>query len=55
MPNLDTKGAVHSFPIKKGVSLKKQPQWRFHLELISETENGVNKLIDARFIRHVKY
>lgn len=47
MPGLDPKVAVHRLAIKKGVSPKKQPQRRFRPEL--------NKLIDAGFIRGVKY
>ncbi|XP_057250646.1 transposon Tf2-1 polyprotein [Beta vulgaris subsp. vulgaris] len=55
MPGLDPRVVVHRLAIKKGVSSKKQPQRRFRPELIPEIENEVNKLIDAGFIREVKY
>ena len=55
MPGLDQKVTVHRLFIKKGVSLEKQPQWRFRLELVPKIEKEVNKLMVARFIRKVKY
>jgi len=55
MPGLDPKVVVHRLSIKKGVSPKKQPQRRFRLELVPEIEKEVNKLIEAGFIREVKY
>jgi len=55
MPGLDPKVVVHCLSIRKGVSLKKQSQQRFPLELISEIGKEVNKLIEAGFIREVKY
>ena len=55
MPGLNPKVAVHRLSIKKGVSPKKQPQRRFRLELVPDIENEVNKLIEAGFIREVKY
>jgi len=55
MPGLDPKVAVHRLSIKKGISPKKQPQRRFHPELVPEIEKEVNKLIEAGFVREVKY
>ena len=55
MPGLDPKVAVHRLSIKKGTSPKKQPQRRFRPELVPEIEKEVNKLIEAGFIREVKY
>ena len=55
MLGLDPKVAVHCLSIKKGTSLKKQPQRLFHPELVPEIEKEVNKLIEAGFIREVKY
>jgi len=55
MPGLDPKVAVHRLSIKKGASPKKQPQRRLRPELVPEIEKEVNKLIEARFIREVKY
>ncbi|XP_074277586.1 uncharacterized protein LOC141601220 [Silene latifolia] len=46
---------VHRLAIKKGISPKKQPQRRFRPELVPEIEKEVNKLIEADFIREVKY
>jgi len=37
------------------VSPNKQPQRRFRLELIPKIEKEMNKLIEAEFIRGVKY
>ncbi|XP_074277632.1 uncharacterized protein LOC141601266 [Silene latifolia] len=55
MPGLSPKIAVHRLAIKKGTSPKKQPQRRFRPELVPEIEKEVNKLIEAGFIREVKY
>ena len=55
MPALNPKVVVHWLEIKKGVILKKQSQRRLGPELIPEIESEVNKLIDAGFIREVKY
>jgi len=55
MPGLDPKVVVHNLAIRKGVSLKKQPQRHFSPQRIPEIEQEVNKLIDAGFIREVKY
>ena len=55
MPGLDPRVAIHRPSIKKGVPPKKQPQWRFRLELVPKIEKEVNKLIEAGFIRQVRY
>ena len=55
MPGLDPKVAVHRLSIKRGIPPKKQPQRRFRPELVPEIEKEVNKLIEAGFIREVKY
>ena len=55
MPGLDPKMAVHRLSIKKGTSPKKQPQRRFCPELVPEIKKEVTKLIEAGFIREVKY
>ncbi|XP_074298547.1 uncharacterized protein LOC141629445 [Silene latifolia] len=55
MPGLSPKIAVHRLAIKKGTNPKKQPQRRFRPELVPEIEKEVNKLIEAGFIREVKY
>lgn len=55
MPGLDPKVVVHSLAIKSGVRPIKQQQRRFRPELVSRIEAEVNKLIDAGFIREVKY
>ncbi|XP_074300411.1 uncharacterized protein LOC141631671 [Silene latifolia] len=55
MPGLSPKIAVHRLAIKKGTSPKKQPQRRFRPKLVPEIEREVNKLIEAGFIREVKY
>ena len=55
MSGLDPKVTVHHLSIKNGASPKKQPQRRFRPELVPEIEKEVNKLIEARFIREVKY
>ena len=55
MLRLDPRVAVHRLSIRKGVSSKKQLQQRFRPKLIPEIEKEVNKLIEAGFIREVKY
>ncbi|XP_074297443.1 uncharacterized protein LOC141628169 [Silene latifolia] len=55
MPGLSPKIAVHRLAIKKGTNPKKQSQRRFRAELAPEIEKEVNKLIEAGFIREVKY
>jgi len=55
MSGLDPKVVVHRLSIRKGVSPKKQPQRRFRPEVIPEIEKEVNKLIEAGFVREVKY
>ena len=55
IPGLNPMIVVHRLSIKKGVSPKKQLQRRFRSELIPEIEKEVNKLIEAGFIREVKY
>ncbi|KAA0055957.1 uncharacterized protein E6C27_scaffold319G00830 [Cucumis melo var. makuwa] len=55
MPRLDPKVAVHLLAIKPGYRPIKQAQRRFRPELIPQIEVEVNKLIEAGFIREVKY
>ncbi|XP_074314028.1 uncharacterized protein LOC141649233 [Silene latifolia] len=55
MPGLSPKVAVHRLAIKKGTNPKKQPQRHFRPELVPEIEKEVNKLIEAGFIREVRY
>ncbi|XP_057461067.1 uncharacterized protein LOC130751463 [Actinidia eriantha] len=55
MPGLDPKVAVHNLAVKRGVRPIKQAQRRFRPELIPKIETEVNKLIEADFIREVKY
>nr|GMC62943.1 uncharacterized protein LOC109150426 [Ipomoea batatas] len=55
MPGLDPKVAVHRLAVKKACRPVKQAQRRFRPELIPSIEGEVNKLIEARFIREVKY
>nr|XP_009792388.1 PREDICTED: uncharacterized protein LOC104239453 [Nicotiana sylvestris] len=55
MPGLDHKVAVHHLAVKKGARPVKQAQRRFRPELIPSIEAEVNKLIEAGFIREVKY
>ncbi|WP_458473062.1 hypothetical protein, partial [Haemophilus sp. SZY H57] len=55
MPGLDPKIAVHKLAVKPGVRPVKQAQRRFRPELIPLIEDEVNKLIEAGFIREVKY
>jgi len=55
MPGLDPRVAVHQLAVKHGARPVKQTQRRFRPELISQIEVEVNKLIQAGFIREVKY
>nr|GMC83251.1 uncharacterized protein LOC109150426 [Ipomoea batatas] len=55
MPGLDPKVAVHRLAVKKTCRPVKQAQRRFRPELIPSIEGEVNKLIEAGFIRKVKY
>ncbi|KAL4010597.1 hypothetical protein IC575_030098 [Cucumis melo] len=55
MPGLDPKVVVHRLAIKPEHRPVKQAQRRFRPELISQIEEEVNKLIEAGFIREVKY
>jgi len=53
MPGLDPKVAVHRLSIRKGVSPKKQSQWRFWLELAPKIKKEVNKVIEVGFIHEI--
>ncbi|XP_060182770.1 uncharacterized protein LOC132612672 [Lycium barbarum] len=55
MPGLDPKVAVHHLAVKNGTRPIKQAQRRFRPELVPLIENEVNKLIEAGFIREVKF
>nr|GLL21809.1 uncharacterized protein LOC109154689 [Ipomoea trifida] len=55
MPGLDPKVAVHRLAVKKTCCPVKQAQRRFRPKLIPSIEGEVNKLIEAGFIREVKY
>ncbi|XP_031099703.1 uncharacterized protein LOC116003902 [Ipomoea triloba] len=55
MPGLDPKVAIHRLTMKKACRPVKQAQRRFCPELIPSIEGEVNKLIEAGFIREVKY
>ena len=55
MPRFDPKVAVNRLSIKRSISPKKQPQRHFRPELVPKIEKEVNKLIEAGFIREVKY
>jgi len=55
VPEFDPKVVVHCLSIKRGISPKKQPSRRFRPELVPKIEKEVNKLIEAGFIREVKY
>jgi hypothetical protein len=55
MPGLDPRVAVHQLAVKHGARPVKQTQRCFRPELISQIEVEVNKLIQAGFIREVKY
>ncbi|XP_015078307.1 uncharacterized protein LOC107022114 [Solanum pennellii] len=55
MPGLNPRVAVHQLAVKNGSRPVKQAQRRFRPDLIPLIENEVNKLIEAGFIREVKY
>ena len=55
MLGLDPKVAVYHLAVKKNIRPIKQAQRRFHPDLILQIKNEVNKLIEADFIREVKY
>ncbi|KAA0064172.1 uncharacterized protein E5676_scaffold218G00600 [Cucumis melo var. makuwa] len=55
MPGLDPKVTVHPLAIKLGYRPIKQAQRCFRPKLIPQIEVEVNKLIEAGFIREVKY
>ena len=55
MPGLNPTVAVHQLAAKNGSRPVKQAQRHFRPDLISLIENEVNKLIEAGFIREVKY
>jgi len=55
MPGLDPKVVVYRLSIKRGVSLKRQSQQCFQQDSVPKIKKEVNKLIEARFIREVKY
>ena len=55
MSGLDPKVAVHHLSIRHGVRPIKKAQRRFRPELIPQIKVEVNKLIEAGFIREVKY
>ncbi|XP_070039688.1 uncharacterized protein [Nicotiana tomentosiformis] len=55
MPSLDPKVGVHHLAVKSGARPVKQAQRRFRLDLVPLIESKVNKLIEAGFIREVKY
>ena len=55
MPGLDPKVAVHQLMVKHGVRPIKQAQRRFRPKLVSQIEAEIDKLIEASFIREVKY
>ncbi|XP_019236645.1 PREDICTED: uncharacterized protein LOC109216878 [Nicotiana attenuata] len=55
MPGLSPKVAVYHLGIKSGTRPVKQSQRMFRPELVPQIEVEVNKLIEAGFIREVKY
>ncbi|XP_015072668.1 uncharacterized protein LOC107016840 [Solanum pennellii] len=55
MPGLNPRVAVHQLAVKNGSRKFKQAQRRFRPDLIPLIENEVHKLIEAGFIREVKY
>ncbi|XP_071912458.1 uncharacterized protein [Coffea arabica] len=55
MSGLDPRVAVHNLSVKRGTKPVKQTQRRFRPELIPLIENEINRLIEAGFIREVKY
>ncbi|XP_070045945.1 uncharacterized protein [Nicotiana tomentosiformis] len=52
---LDPKVAVHHLAVKNGARPVKQAQRRFRPNLVPVIKTEVNKLIEAKFIREVKY
>jgi hypothetical protein len=54
MPGLNPKVVVHHLSIRHGVPIK-QVQRRFRPKLIPQIKVEVNKLIEAGFIREIKY
>ncbi|XP_070039747.1 uncharacterized protein [Nicotiana tomentosiformis] len=55
IPGLDHKVAVHHLTVKNGAHPVKQAQRCFRPDLVPLIETEVNKLIEAGFIREVKY
>ena len=55
MPGLNPRVVVHQLAVKNGSRPVKQAQRSFRPDLIPLIENEVNKLIEAGFIREVKY
>ncbi|GAA0160173.1 hypothetical protein LIER_16787 [Lithospermum erythrorhizon] len=55
MPGLDPKVTVHHLTVKENINLVKQAQRRFRSELVPSIEAEVNKLIEAGFVREVRY
>ncbi|XP_070010383.1 uncharacterized protein [Nicotiana sylvestris] len=55
MPSLDSKIAVHHLVAKNGARPIKQAQRRFRMDSVPLIKIEVNKLIEAGFIREVKY
>ncbi|XP_070022327.1 uncharacterized protein [Nicotiana sylvestris] len=55
MPGLDPKVVVHHLVVKNGTHPVKQAQRHFRSDLVPLIETEVNKLIEAGFIREVKY
>ncbi|KAH0656849.1 hypothetical protein KY285_018571 [Solanum tuberosum] len=55
MSGLSHRIAIHHLGIKKGTRPMKQSQRVFRPELVTQIEAEVNKLIEAGFIREVKY
>ena len=55
MPGLNPRVAVHQLAVKNGSRPVKQAKRHFKPDLIPLIENEVNKIIEAGFIREVKY
>ncbi|XP_019229834.1 PREDICTED: uncharacterized protein LOC109210816 [Nicotiana attenuata] len=55
MPCLDHKVVVHHLAVRRSARPVKQAQRRFRPELVPLIETKVNKLIEAGFVREVKY
>ncbi|GAA0183584.1 hypothetical protein LIER_30967 [Lithospermum erythrorhizon] len=55
MPGRDPKVAVHHLVVKESLKPVKQAQRRFRPELVPSIEAEVNKLIEAGFVREVRY